>query len=190
LSRLKPGLQPVSPGDCLLGEFIKIVALCVVAAVGYGIVHDQVTARVCLEYFTIGHPPIFNTDSPTLLALGWGALATWWVGVLLGLVAAFASRFGPWPQVSARHLIRPICGLMVLMALASLAAGFVGYLIAEGDGQPPLNPLIYRLPASRYSAFTADAWAHSTSYGVGLLGGLGLCVWVPRRRLDVASTGD
>ena len=54
-------------------ETVKIVLLCIAAAVVYGILHDQVTARVCVEYFTIGHPPVFNTDSPTLLALGWGS---------------------------------------------------------------------------------------------------------------------
>jgi hypothetical protein len=51
-------------------EFLKIVALCIVAAVVYGIVHDQVTARICLEYFTEFHPPVFLTSSPTLLGLG------------------------------------------------------------------------------------------------------------------------
>ena len=55
---------------------VGIVALCVLAAVTYGVAHDQVTARVCVEYFTVGHEPIFGTDDPTLLGLGWGILAT------------------------------------------------------------------------------------------------------------------
>jgi len=42
-------------------RFGAIVLLCIVAAVVYGVVHDQVTARVCVEYFTIGHPPVFDT---------------------------------------------------------------------------------------------------------------------------------
>jgi hypothetical protein len=58
-------------------ESLKIIVLCIVAAMVYGILHDQVTARVCVEYFTIGHPPIFHTDDPTLLAFGWGVIATW-----------------------------------------------------------------------------------------------------------------
>lgn len=45
-------------------ESVKIVLLCIVSAVIYGILHDQVTARVCVEYFTIGHPPMFSTNSP------------------------------------------------------------------------------------------------------------------------------
>jgi len=66
-------------------QFLKIVGLGVLAAIGYGIVHDQVTVRVCLEYFTIFHPRLISSTSPTLLALAWGVAATWWVGLPLGL---------------------------------------------------------------------------------------------------------
>jgi len=31
-------------------EFRKIVGLGILAAVSYGIIHDQITARVCVEY--------------------------------------------------------------------------------------------------------------------------------------------
>ena len=55
----------------------EIILGCVVASVIYGVIHDQITARICVEYFTIGHPPVFGTDSPTLLGLGWGVIATW-----------------------------------------------------------------------------------------------------------------
>jgi len=37
-------------------EFLKIWLLCIVAAVIYGILHDQATARVCVEYFSVAHP--------------------------------------------------------------------------------------------------------------------------------------
>ena len=65
-------------------QSLVIVLMCVIAAVSYGIAHDQVTARVCVEYFTVGHPTMFDTDDPTRLGLGWGIIATWWVGLLLG----------------------------------------------------------------------------------------------------------
>jgi hypothetical protein len=43
-------------------QLCAIVLLCVLAAVVYGVLHDQVTARICVEYFTIGHLPIFGAD--------------------------------------------------------------------------------------------------------------------------------
>jgi hypothetical protein len=49
---------------------LEIVVPCVLASVAYGILHDQVTARICVECFTVGPPRMFDTESPTLLALG------------------------------------------------------------------------------------------------------------------------
>ncbi|MCC6673174.1 MAG: hypothetical protein IT458_19060 [Planctomycetes bacterium] len=57
-------------------ESVKIVLFAVAAAVIYGIAHDQVTVRVCIEYFTIGHPPLPVPATPTVLALIWGVAAT------------------------------------------------------------------------------------------------------------------
>jgi hypothetical protein len=70
-------------------EYLKIVLLVVMA--GYGIVHDQITARICIEYFTVFHPPVFRTENPTLLGLGWGVIATWWLGAIMGVLLATAA---------------------------------------------------------------------------------------------------
>jgi hypothetical protein len=61
--------------------------MCIFAAVLYGVLHDQITARVCLEYFTVFHPPVFATQSPTRwqIALGDGRRCTlsWLASLLL-----------------------------------------------------------------------------------------------------------
>src|SRR4051794_29303837 len=100
-----------------------IVVLCIVSAVAYGVVHDQITARICIEYFTVFHPPVFATDSPTLQGLGWGVIATWWVGLLLGLPLVLAARFGGRPVRSVRTLVRPIATLLATMGAGACAAG-------------------------------------------------------------------
>src|SRR4029077_1503393 len=87
-------------------ENLKIILLCVAAAIAYGVAHDQITARVCLEYFTVFHPPVFATQSPTALALGWGVIATWWCGLLLGLLLALAARSGSRPKVRSYCFVR------------------------------------------------------------------------------------
>src|SRR5262249_54807288 len=111
-------------------QALAIVALCVTSAVIYGIIHDQVTARICVEYFTIGHPPVFDTESPTLLGIGWGIIATWWVGVLLGIPLAVAARVGNRPRRNAGSLVRPVAVLLTVMAVCALLAGIIGYLLA------------------------------------------------------------
>jgi hypothetical protein len=163
-------------------ETLKIIVLCIASAVMYGIVHDQVTARVCVEYFTIGHPPVFHTDSPTLLGLGWGIIATWWVGLFLGILAALVSRPGSWPKYRADLLFRPICGLVLIIGCASLVAGIAGYFLASAGRVWLIEPFASRVPESKHTAFLADFWAHSAAYGVGFLGGIAVCAWVLYRR--------
>src|SRR3974390_1428311 len=110
-------------------QFIAIILLSIAGAITYGIVHDQITARICVEYFTVGHPPIFATDSPTLLGIGWGIIATWWVGLLLGIPLSMAARAGPPPRRGVRSLVRPLLVLLTVMAGCALIAGLVGFLL-------------------------------------------------------------
>jgi len=173
-----------------LWEFLKIIALAIAAAVLYGIVHDQVTARVCVEYFTIGHEPIFHTDSPTLLAFGWGTIATWWVGLILGVPAAWLARVGRRPKLSAGQLMGPIARLLAVMACLALIAGVAGYLMARDGVLVLFEPMASRIPPEKHAAFLADAAAHLCSYAVGFLGGIVLCVWIwlRRRQLRIGLT--
>src|SRR5579871_109683 len=169
-------------------ESIKIVVLCTGSAVIYGVLHDQVTARVCVEYFTIGHPPIFGTDSPTLLALGWGVIATWWVGLMLGIPVALASRAGSRPKLTSARLVRPLTILMVVTAGVSLLAGVTGYFAATAGAVWLLEPLQSAVPASKHVRFLADLWAHSAAYGVGFLGSIIICGWIWFKRGQAGMT--
>jgi len=170
-------------------EAVKIWLLSLAAAITYGILHDQVTARICVEYFSVAHPRILPLTSPSLLALQWGILATWWVGCCLGVGLAVSARLGLGPTLSARDLCRPLAILLLCMALGSVAAGITGFLLARA-GQISLNGwLATAIPASKHARFMADLWAHSAAYVIGYFGGLGLCVrtFVKRRRI-AAST--
>lgn len=168
---------------------LRIILLCMGAAVVYGVCLDQVTARVCVEYFTVGHARLFPTDSPTLLALAWGTAATWWVGLIFGVVAALVSRAGSWPKLEAAHLLRPIACLLVVMAVASLLAGITGYQLAKTSGMVLPEPLGSRVPKDRHHLMFADSMAHLGAYMAGILGGLIVLVrvLVQRRRMARAA---
>jgi hypothetical protein len=163
-------------------ESLKIIALAVASAVVYGIVHDQFTARICVEYFTVGHPPVFQTQSPTLLALGWGVIATWWVGVILGIPAALLARFGSKPKISARQLIRPIGFLFAIAGTGAVTVGTIAYVLARNGTLFLMGPIAQRVPEAKHAAFIADSGAHLASYGVGFIGGIVLCIWIWRER--------
>lgn len=163
-------------------EALKIAVICVIAAVLYGIIHDQFTARICIEYFIIFHPPIFHTQSPTLLGIGWGILATWWVGVFFAVPMIWAARAGSKPALRASELLPSIASLLVVMAASAVLFGMTGYVLAR-SGVLDTDWLTFTAsPAMRYR-FMADWWAHTASYGTAFVGGVVLCVMTYRRRL-------
>ena len=164
-------------------EAVKIVCFATLAAVTYGILHDQITAHVCLEYFTIAHPKVFPTESPFLLAIGWGVIATWWVGLPLGLLLAFAARIGRNAKLGLAQVRRPIIYLMAFSGCAALLSGVIGASLVTTH----VMDLGYwgdLIPRQHWSAFAFDLWAHSASYFFGALGGLFLVALTFKRRLD------
>ncbi len=161
------------------------VLLCVGAAVVYGVSHDMVTARVCVEYFTVGHDPaVFPTDDPNLLALGWGVISSWWVGLGFGLALAAAARVGRGTPRSARSLVGPVLFVAALAAGVAFVAGVVGFLVAQDKAVTLAPHLAERVPARKHAAYVACLFAHSASYWVAFLaGGVQVAaVWLSRRR--------
>ena len=165
-------------------EPLKILFVCIFSAILYGIIHDQITARICIEYFTVFHPPVFVTDSPTLLGLGWGIIATWWVGAFLGILLAVAARVSSHPKLPASALLSPITKLLVVMAASAFLSGLTGFLLARRGLTVPPGWVALALTPSARARFVADWWAHSASYGVGFFGGIYLCVTQYRRRIQ------
>jgi hypothetical protein len=161
-------------------ECLKILLLSLVSTVTYGILHDQVTARLCVEYFTIGHPPIFYTQNATLLAFGWGILATWWMGLLLGLPLALTAALGSRPKLTAGRLVRPLVISMCCVALIATGAGMIGFLAAKKGMFQQGVPLA--VPPEKHALFLADAWAHGAAYAAGALAGIILWTWAGKKR--------
>jgi hypothetical protein len=163
-------------------EALKIVLFSMAAAIVYGILHDQVTAHLCVEYFTVAHPMIIPTRSPFLLALFWGVFATWWVGLFLGAALALAARLGPAPKIGLAALKRPIVILMILSGIAAFLAGAAGMVLVDHGLVAPSGWWPSAVPAERHAAFVADALAHLVSYAAGGLGGIVLIALTLWRR--------
>ncbi|WP_294334117.1 hypothetical protein [uncultured Sphingomonas sp.] len=163
-------------------ESLKIIAFATLAAIVYGILHDQVTAHLCVEYFTIAHPPVFPTSSPFLLALGWGVIATWWVGLPLGVLLAIVARAGGAPRLVLVDLRGAILRLMLVSAVGALLAGIAG-ATATTMGAVTVSPYWASvIPPAKHVAFLADAWAHGASYLIGAIGGLVVIGYAIARR--------
>jgi len=177
-------------------RFLSIIFLSILASVIYGIIHDQITARICVEYFTIGHPPVFDTADPTLLALGWGTIATWWVGLILGVLLAIAARMGSWPRLSASQLVRPLGMMLAIVGILAAVAGLIGHYFAVRQWVVLVEPLASQIPADKQIPFITDLWMHLASYIFGFLGGIVLCIrlvivrWRLQKKRVSALTGS
>lgn len=179
------GEAAAEPDDITAMAFLKIILVSVVAAILYGEIHDQITAHVCVEYFTIGHPRIIESEDPTMLALAWGVVATWWAGILIGVPVALAARLGPWPKLGVRELVPGIAILLVVMAVCATGAGLVA-AGQRGDVMARKAPeLAAAISPERRHLFMADWAAHSTSYAVGYFGGIALAMITAVRRWQI-----
>lgn len=161
------------------GAMVVIVLLCIGAAVAYGVCHDQVTARVCIEYFSVFHPTDvlpygMNPNSPTQQGFFWGVFATWWMGVFIGVPLSIIVRVGIAKPLSSRDLVLPVTVLLITMAVFALIAGLVGYYLSpDGSATVSSFPAIAnQIPPSNRRGFMADYLAHNTSYLVGGAGGV------------------
>jgi hypothetical protein len=161
---------------------LQIILRVCLALIGYGMLQDQVSARLCPEYFTIGHPPISGISAPTLLGIAWGLLGGLPGGILLGTALALAMRSGPRPPLAFAAVRRPILLLLAGMALGTLISGLSAWYNASVVNIAVGIPWSAVLAPERQRAFFIVASAHFATYlsAAGL--GLGLCGWAFSRR--------
>lgn len=183
----------------------KIIGLGAASTIAYGIVHDQVTARICPEYFTKGFHermmnnwqgvPLLDTcrellikhkDSPTIVAGIWGVVATWWVGIPLGVALALSARAGSLPKLKAKDLWGKILKSLMITGASSFVAGLIGYGLVKNDLVQLNASGVQGVPENKMAVFGADAFAHWAAYNVGALTALGLCLAILKERYDLS----
>ena len=187
-------------------ESAKIFGCSVGAACLDGLIYDQVTVRVCPEYFTEGFhrsmirsnvfsgamskkfgDKLLDSKNKTLIGMFWGVAATWWVGAGLGVPLTLAARLGFSQKVRVNDLARPLAVGMAALSGASLGAGLYGYFKAknETDPYPITRKYMYvagNTPGESMNRYIANAYVHETGYGAGALVGLGLIGYTLSKR--------
>ena len=160
-----------------------IILLCLVFSILFGILHNQVSARVSEEYFTIGHRALIQSTSPTLMGIAWGVNSTWWVGLILGVLLALAGRLGNRQRRSAASLIKPLLMLFLVCGTASLLLGFAAYRLSSSGSIPFLKGMTDAIAVHRQPRYMAALWMHTASYTAATMGGLILAVRIVFDRL-------
>jgi len=116
--------------------FLGFVLFVIGVSVVYGICHDLVTASVNKAYFLPPiHPIIINTNSPVVLALFWGVIATWWAGLIFGGIIGYANIAGPKPSLPWRQLKRQIAIILPAIWVTAMIvlAGIYLYYRKQGE---------------------------------------------------------
>ncbi|AWM38383.1 hypothetical protein GobsT_34830 [Gemmata obscuriglobus] len=153
-----------------------------VAIVGYAVLQDQVSARLCPEYFTVLHRPIPGVTDPTLLGVCWGFLGGWWGGALLGYAAGLTATIGPRPKLAPWEILKPLALLIGGVAVVTALTGLSVWRHSEMLGVVLDPGMAEAVPPKRHRALFTVACYHFVAYASSAVGSVVLCVWVASER--------
>lgn len=142
-------------------SFLLFALQLILAISVLGIAIDLVTAHVAVEYFTVHHPHVVDSESPVVMALVWGVGASWWVGALAAPMLWWANASRPQP-LRPQRILRAARRAMIAIWLLMMGI-VVGVYLTAG-----LIP-----ESKRRATFESDrkliavAMAHSTEYVLG-----------------------
>ena len=128
-----------------------------------GICLDLVTANVAVEYFTVHHPRIVETERPWILAIIWGIGASWWFGAISGAIVGSINhrRQEPLQPIQILKWVAMACFILWLIMMAILVS-----VLALAD----TIPLEKRRPTFDYDRrIMAVAMAHQFEYILGAI---------------------
>jgi hypothetical protein len=142
-------------------ETLVFLAQVVVLSCLLGLAVDVVTAHVAVEYFTVHHPHVVDSQSPWVMALVWGIGASWWFGLIAGVLLWWMNVRRPEP-LSRRRVLRMIVPslLVIWLVMMAIVAGVYGLagLIPERQRKPTFE--------SNRRLFAVGA-SHATEYVLG-----------------------
>jgi hypothetical protein len=161
----------------------RLALLGIALLAGYGMLQDQVSARLCPEYFTVFHNPIPGVADPTLLGVLWGFLGAWWGGLIMGYAAGLTATLGTKnPPLGACELVWPMAAVVAGTAAVTALCGVSVHIHAEAM-QVQLPAYFERdVPAERHRGLLVVSCYHLAAYAAAVVGSLLLCGWVAAER--------
>ncbi|WP_338254586.1 hypothetical protein [Shewanella sp. M-Br] len=152
--------------------FLMLIFAAVVAGI-YGMLHDQISYTFSEEYFTqfkfkqFGIPWAYET--PRLGAAYVGALATWWMGVLVFIVLGFFGVMFHSPRQMASNLSKSFLVVIVVALLTGLAGLALGYYQVNEQTVSQYMQWV-RPDVTNPVQFVRVGFMHNASYLGGLTG--------------------
>ncbi len=111
------------------GILTQTIFFSIILAGIFGIIHDQITFSICPEYFTKFKyrqfnfsPENFGSERLTVAAIGF--LATWWVGMFIGIALGFASLLLKDSKIMKGVVIKSL----QIIFLSAICFSFIGFI--------------------------------------------------------------
>lgn len=148
----------------------------------YGIVHDQITLRLGVEYFTKFKLLQFYYLDPSapihITAMKIGFLATWWVGFFAAwFMARVTMPHEPLLQ-AARRCAWGVAGMMITAATLALIAAQRAPKSLADPRLTAWEDMLVSYNIQDPLAFIRVGYIHNASYLGGLLGLLAALLWL------------
>lgn len=169
-----------------VGVYLLMLVLAAVVAGIYGMLHDQISYTFSEEYFTqfkfkqFGIPWAY--EAPRLGASYVGALATWWMGILVYILLGLFGFMFHSPKQMASNLSKSflvVIGVALLTGLAGLALGYY-----QVNNQTVSQYMQWVRPGvSEPIQFIRVGFMHNASYLGGLTGLLSGIVYLVVNKL-------
>lgn len=171
-----------------------IVLSCVIGGV-YGIVHDQLTYTISPEYYTkfkfyqFGLMDSRNEalfPNPRTMVSLVGFLATWWMGLFIGIILGMLGFIHP----ESKHMLRVTMKAMGMTMAVALVTGLIGF--TYGKLFLAKTGVDWLLPKNLIDKenFIAVGSMHNFSYLGGVAGLLAGIIYSIRQRKKPARPGN
>jgi len=145
-----------------------VLALASLIAGIYGIIHDQITITISLDYF-LYFKGLYTTSAPYRLGaafIGWSS--TWWVGFWAAAALIIALIIKKQSRGMVKRVLKEALIIMGIAAVSGAVGGILGYLI------PVKVDFFYQFAldhhVENYAAFFSVWMIHIFGYAGGLLG--------------------
>lgn len=157
-------------------NFLQVVVGSTALACLLGICLDLVTANVAVEYFSVHHPRIVNTNNPWALAIVWGIAASWWCGAIAGIVIAIVNHLRKDP-VPPKRILRwaAVASVLLWIIMISILLAILAFASTIPESM--------RRPTFDYDRrMIAVAMAHQYEYLLAALATIVIAILVWRRK--------
>jgi hypothetical protein len=169
------------------GVLVASFLLTVLIAGGYSILHDQITYTISHEYYTkfkfvqfglAEEDQALDLAEPRQAVAIVGFMATWWTGVVIGLVLGLVGLTFPTAGSMFQAIMRATGIILLVTILAGIVGGFYGkyYLARYGVDWWLPEHLVHK------GDFITVGSIHNFSYLGGLVGLVAGIIYLNRRK--------